>query len=211
MGRLMRPLIVSFLILLTSTGGAYAESVFDSAGELYGVDPNLLRSISMTESSIYPWTLNFGGNALYLPDRTALVRTFKASRSRPWLVTVVYRDTRPSRRIFFRGSSEARAYGLRMRARAKVRSADVKRIDIENVDIGLMQVNWRWHGKEFSSIEQMSQTHANVMYAARMLRSQIKDYGLFRGVGYYHSRTAPRWRNYYRKVRRSYAKLSHGS
>ncbi|MBO9471734.1 transglycosylase SLT domain-containing protein [Endozoicomonas sp. G2_2] len=207
----MRRTIMAGLVLVASISAANAESVFESAGELYGVDPTLLRSISMTESSVYPWTLNFGGNAFYLPDREAMVRTFKASRSRPWLVTVVYRDKRPSRRIFFKHGDDASAFGLRKRADRAVRSAKVVHIDIDNVDIGLMQVNWRWHGKEFSSIDQMSQTHANVMYAAQMLRSQIKQYGLFRGVGYYHSRSSPRWRHYYRKVRRSYASLTNGS
>ena len=38
------------------------------------------------------------------------------------------------------------------------------------IDIGCMQINWRWHGEKFSSVTEMFDPAHNVDYAARFLR-----------------------------------------
>jgi hypothetical protein len=38
------------------------------------------------------------------------------------------------------------------------------------VDIGCMQINYEWHGKDFGSIEQMFDPRTNVRYAANFLK-----------------------------------------
>lgn len=215
MGRLMTVSVAVSLVMSSFATQAapprVASDIFERVGAAYGLDATLLRSISLTESQLYPWTMNFGGASFYLPDRQAVVETFQNSRKRPWLVTVSYSDSRGDRRIFFERPGNARLYRTRIQRRPSVASAQIRRLDPDNVDIGLMQVNWGWHGSNFASIDEMSQVTRNIMYAAKMLREQIDTFGIFKGVGYYHSRSSPRWRNYYRKVHRSYARLQNGS
>ena len=38
------------------------------------------------------------------------------------------------------------------------------------IDIGCMQINWRWHGQNFGSVTEMFDPARNVDYAARFLR-----------------------------------------
>ncbi|WP_084714076.1 transglycosylase SLT domain-containing protein [Thioclava pacifica] len=57
-------------------------------------------------------------------------------------------------------------------------------------DIGCFQINYKWHGENFSSIEEMFDPLSNARYAARFLRelhNEMKDWS--RAAGAYHSRT----------------------
>ncbi|MFN3722960.1 MAG: hypothetical protein ACK4VZ_07960 [Paracoccaceae bacterium] len=60
-----------------------------------------------------------------------------------------------------------------------------------NIDIGCFQVNIRWHGKEFPSLEAMFDPNGNAVYAARFLVGLHKEFGSWEGaVGAYHSRNS---------------------
>lgn len=57
-------------------------------------------------------------------------------------------------------------------------------------DIGCFQINFRWHGGAFTSIEQMFDPDANARYAAEFLTSLMDDSGDWSiAAGAYHSRT----------------------
>lgn len=57
-------------------------------------------------------------------------------------------------------------------------------------DIGCFQVNHRWHGHKFASVEQMFDPEANALYAAEFLRDLHGEMGGWSGAaGAYHSRT----------------------
>lgn len=57
-------------------------------------------------------------------------------------------------------------------------------------DIGCFQINYRWHGENFVSIEQMFDPLANATYAAEFLASLHGDTGDWSlAAGAYHSRT----------------------
>lgn len=59
-----------------------------------------------------------------------------------------------------------------------------------NFDIGCFQLNYRWHGPEFSSLAQMSDPESNAAYAAWFLRSKYTALGGWQpAVGAYHSQT----------------------
>ena len=198
-------------IALCLSGPAIGADVFERAGKRHGVDANLLRSIAKQESQGHPWTLNFGGHSLYLPDRETMLRVFKASRNNPWLVTLSYKDGRPVRRVFFPSSKNGAAFRDHMKKQADVRNARMTKLDILNVDIGLMQINWRWHKDKFPSVEAMGDVEGNVNYAARYLAELIREYGIIRGVGYYHHRkSTKRWKDYYRRIYHHYGTLTNG-
>jgi len=57
-------------------------------------------------------------------------------------------------------------------------------------DVGCFQINFKWHGEHFSSIEEMFDPMANARYAAQFLRTLYAEQGSWEGAaGAYHSRT----------------------
>ncbi|MGQ0564888.1 MAG: transglycosylase SLT domain-containing protein [Gemmobacter sp.] len=62
-----------------------------------------------------------------------------------------------------------------------------------NIDIGCFQINLRWHGRAFPSIEAMLDPETNARYAARYLLELHAQTGDWRSAaGAYHSRDATR-------------------
>ena len=57
-------------------------------------------------------------------------------------------------------------------------------------DIGCFQINYKWHGKEFASIDEMFDPLANGLYAARFLTDLYNEMGSWtKAAGAFHSRT----------------------
>jgi len=80
---------------------------------------------------------------------------------------------------------------------------------VRNVDVGCMQLNYRWHGGEFASIQEMMDPSANADYAARYLKTLRKETGNWDGATkYYHSREADRGTSYLSRVKRIQARLT---
>ena len=72
---------------------------------------------------------------------------------------------------------------------------------ITNIDIGVMQLNIRWHRENFGSIEEMLEPKQNIEYAASFLLTLYKKYGDWhKAVRFYHSSTAEYYRKYSRKI-----------
>lgn len=60
----------------------------------------------------------------------------------------------------------------------------------DSFDVGCFQINHRWHGGHFVSIDAMLDPDNNARYAARFLIELFAEYGNWDGaVGAYHSRT----------------------
>ena len=74
-----------------------------------------------------------------------------------------------------------------------------------NFDVGCFQINHRWHGQAFASVEAMLNPLANADYAAGFLRqlfNETRDWSL--AAGAYHSRTphhAKRYRARFDRLR----------
>lgn len=66
-----------------------------------------------------------------------------------------------------------------------------------NVDIGCFQLNYRWHGQEFGSVQEMFDPLENARYAARFLRQLYAETGDWRAAaGAFHSRRPEHARRY---------------
>ena len=66
-------------------------------------------------------------------------------------------------------------------------------------DIGCFQINYRWHGDAFESLEAMFDPVTNALYAARFLTELYHETGAWpRAAAAYHSRT-PKYAERYRK------------
>jgi soluble lytic murein transglycosylase-like protein len=79
----------------------------------------------------------------------------------------------------------------------------------DNVDIGLMQINWRHWGKRFGlSKADLLDPRLNVLLGARILEYCVRVSGNWRkGVALYHSPHAARQREYLEKVQQSYRRV----
>lgn len=65
-------------------------------------------------------------------------------------------------------------------------------------DVGCFQINYRWHGQAFSSVEEMFDPNANARYAAEFLLRLYDELGDWtKAAGAYHSRT-PKFANKYK-------------
>ena len=71
--------------------------------------------------------------------------------------------------------------------------AEVRRLKargVQNIDVGCMQVNLRYHPEAFANLEEAFEPAANVAYAARFLRGLYDATGHWpTAASYYHSQT----------------------
>ena len=73
---------------------------------------------------------------------------------------------------------------------------------VTNIDIGCMQLNFRWHKKFFKNLSDMMIPEKNVDYGARFLNRLYKRHGSWeKAVKYYHSSKSKFNVKYYKKVR----------
>ena len=94
---------------------------------------------------------------------------------RPWPWTV----NMEGKGLWFDSRDEALAYALSSHGKGK-----------RSFDVGCFQLNYRWHGDGFASIEEMFDPAANAMYAAGFLSDLFREFGDWtRAAGAYHSRT----------------------
>ena len=76
-------------------------------------------------------------------------------------------------------------------------------------DIGCFQINHRWHGEAFASIDQMFDPSANAAYAAKFMTSLYKEGGSWSwAAGTYHSRSTNLSAKYRTRFDRMLAKLT---
>lgn len=112
----------------------------------------------------------------------------------PWTVNM------EGKGVWFDSEAQAQAYVFR-RFREGARSFDV----------GCFQINYKWHGHAFASIEEMFDPIINARYAARYLSELFTAHGDWnKAVGAYHSKTqkhAQRYLHRYTDIREALPKL----
>ncbi|NBV54853.1 MAG: lytic transglycosylase domain-containing protein, partial [Proteobacteria bacterium] len=76
-----------------------------------------------------------------------------------------------------------------------------------NLDIGMMQVNWRVHGKHFRNVRAALEPTANLAYATNYLLTHKQKYDWWGAVGRYHSGTARYANKYIKNVYAMYLRI----
>ena len=109
---------------------------------------------------------------------------------RPWPWTV----NMEGKGVWFDSAEQAKAY---------VQSHHVR--GARSYDVGCFQLNYRWHGHEFASLDAMFDPATNADYAARFLSELHAEFGDWnRAAGAYHSRTpefAAKYRSRFERIR----------
>lgn len=78
----------------------------------------------------------------------------------------------------------------------------------ENFDVGCFQINLRWHGENFGSIEDAFDPRLNAAYAAQFLTELFQSEGGWpQAVAAYHSRTPDEAKSYLAKVEAALTEL----
>jgi len=66
--------------------------------------------------------------------------------------------------------------------------SDARENGIRNIDVGVMQLNYRWHSNAFANIQEMLNPKRNIEYAAKFLLRLKKEHGTwYAAICNYHS------------------------
>ncbi len=152
-------------------------------------DEAAISSICDAVSAAAARAQNMPADALYAITLSETGRT-RGGGFRPWPWTV----NMEGRGFWFDTREEAYAYVME-RYNAGARSFDV----------GCFQINYKWHGMNFESIDAMFDPMTNATYAAQLLSGLYDEFGDWtKAAGAYHSRTetyASRYRTRYARIR----------
>ncbi len=123
------------------TDGALCSVAAKEAGTEYGVNFDLLQTISAVESGrwdnlqnryvAWPWTVNVQGKGYYYASKEDAIRAVQKFQSQ----------------------------------------------GIESIDVGCMQINLKYHGEAFNSLDDAIDPLKNVKYSAKFLRSLYSRHG----------------------------------
>ena len=103
---------------------------------------------------------------------------------------------------------EGRGYWFKTKSAALKHAEEQRKKGIRNFDVGCFQINHRWHGAHFSSLEAMLDPASNAIYAARYLKSLFQEsLSWHDAVGAFHSRTEKYAKLYKIRYQEHFAKL----
>lgn len=103
---------------------------------------------------------------------------------------------------------QGKGYYFKTRKEALDKLKAVLKEGVRNVDVGCMQINYRWHAENFASVEEMMTPEANTRYAAKFLTRLKKRHGSWEeATKHYHSADSDRGTAYLGRVNRVLAKL----
>lgn len=113
----------------------------------------------------------------------------------PWTVNM------EGKGVWFDTEDQARAYVFRHFKQGA-----------RSFDVGCFQINYRWHGHAFNSIEEMFDPIINTRYAAKFLRELYAEFGDWTdAAGAYHSRTQKYANRYMARYAEIHSKLSNAA
>lgn len=183
------------------------DSMIDSAARSKGIDPIVMRSVVQKETGKQPWAFNCDGEGFFFDSKErAIMSLWQISRN-PWLVKIGVSKNETLRQ-FFPSEAQARAFlsayrtaQMRVGRAAAVLVSDsrksvdvgqarVRQLWVVNTDIGIAQVNYRFHGVTRARVQQWFDPAYNLNYAASLIathkrggRSDIE------AAADYHSKT----------------------
>lgn len=77
----------------------------------------------------------------------------------------------------------------------------------DNLDLGLMQINWHWHKGAFTDLAEALDVQVNAAYAVKYLKKHRATRNWWDSVGRYHSGTPVHAKRYIQRVYAMYQKI----
>jgi hypothetical protein len=187
------------------------------ASNTYGISPSVLSSIVIIESNGNPWTFNVDGEGMSFNTKQQAVNKFNVLVQNRWLVKYK-KPGRKTLRLFFKTRAlatqwietfrkeENDKYSFLEKKLINVKSGQIvlRKLNLVNTDIGLSQINFKWHGKQYKdrfNFYQWLNPELNLHYAAKHLKELYKRHGnnMSKAVAHYHSSTSKYQKIYMRK------------
>jgi hypothetical protein len=203
----MRWLILAGLLTVAPLAFANPyDALIDSAAYGEGLDPIVFRAVVQAETQKQPWTFNCDGEGFTFNTRdTAIVALWQISNN-PWLVKISDRGEVIRQFFASRGSAQAFLNAYRSAQARAGRTAAIIRTDsgksvedgearlrqlwVVNTDIGIAQVNYRFHGVTRARVQQWFDPRYNLQYAASLIAAHKRNgRSDLEAAGDYHSKT----------------------
>lgn len=200
------------LVLLVAAQAACAspyDAMIDSAAIRHGIDPIVLRAITEQETGKKPWSFNVDGEGFTFADKNTAIGALWSLTKSPWMAKIrPLKGNGKTVRRFFTNQHAAQSFvnGFQhmqmVGGKATLKQvtdngksvsfgeARVRRLWLVNTDIGIAQINYRFHGKDLASVQQWFDPGFNLNYAATLLAKHKRKHGTdIEAAGYYHSAT----------------------
>ncbi len=200
--------LLAGLAIVTAQATAHPyDPLIDAAARRHGVDPIVMRSVVEKETQKKPWAFNCDGEGFYFDSKEQAVMALWQISHNPWIVKIGVSSDETLRQ-FFPTEAQARAFLNAYRAAqyrvgkplANLRTdngisvstgqARVRQLWVVNTDIGIAQVNYRFHGVSRARVQQWFDPAYNLDYAASLI-AKHKQNGRsdIEAAGDYHSKT----------------------
>lgn len=211
----------AFLLMAGVVSAQPFDDMIDQAAIKHNIDRIVFRAVIEQESSRSPWTFNTDGERFSFDSRDTAIRVLWQISKNPWMVKAVTPQKQTVRR-FFNNRVQAETFAkncvqasrlagqpLRLRTDAEkgLMTGDirVRQIWVFNTDIGIAQVNYRFHGVDRARVQQWFDVVYNLNYAASLIAHHKKGgKSDFEAAGDYHSKTPSVRATYLKNLRRVY-------
>lgn len=213
------------LFLSSYSVGSPYDPLIDRVASQYAIDRYVLRAIAQQESNKKPWTFNADGEGFHFKSKNHAVSALWSLTKAPWMVKIIpHEGGKPIRRFFAnqraansfliayqRGRRSAGSSMLRVLADQgkEVRQGEgrIRKIWLLNTDIGIAQINYRFHGQNRASVQKWFDPAFNLTYAAKHLADLKAKHGSdMTAAGFYHSKTPSVRAKYLNRFRKVYEK-----
>lgn len=206
--------------------------LISQAEKSYNIPPGLLHAMSLVETGqgirgwVLPWPYTVGVNA---PGARTYSGTAEAGKGLSYyralgFVRFNLKGAGVSRSNLTAAQVQAELEGLPSGAEvtldprnfarrfnnvaeAETYASRLIRLGYSNLDIGMMQVNWKVHGRHFSDVRQALEPTNNLRYAVNYLLEHRQTRDWWGSVGRYHSATAMFANRYIRNVYAMYLRI----
>lgn len=123
----------------------------------------------------------------------ATVETGRAAAPWPWTI-----NAKGLKNHFYNTKDAAHAAAVKLMQSGKT-----------NVDLGCIQINYHYHGKNFKNVREILDPHKNIFYGAKLLKEMYRKLGSWeKVVARYHSADPARGKAYQKKVYETWNKIN---
>lgn len=143
---------------------------------------------------------SFSQNIVFAQDLSELISTVEKEYNIPSGLLKAIAEVESEMKVYAVNLG-GKAFIAKSKAEASKNIRSYLRKGHTNIDIGVMQINWYWHKRHFSSLDEMLTPKNNVEYAGKLLTDLYLQHGDWqKAVRLYHSAKPYHHKQYSRKV-----------
>lgn len=169
--------------------------------------PYLVRPCKLIRYFLVYFLITLGTQVCFASDMPQLIQKIEKEHEIPSGLLAAIASVESGKKPYAIGvSGKSVKAGSKEEAKKIIKQYLAK--GITNIDIGIMQINWRWHSKEFDqNLDDMLNPLQNIIYAAQLLKAlHTKHQSWQKAVRHYHSAKDEYHRKYSKAVLVSWLK-----